>query len=73
MIEFDEKYVFTFHKLTKSWAGGKPPLSVQFCVYQQNPEFCVAQAIESYLQVTQAWQNKNCQKQFLLSTLAPYQ
>ena len=31
------------------------------------------QAIKPYLQVTQAWWNKNSQKQPLLSTLAPYQ
>ena len=73
MIEFEDKYVFKFHKLTKSWRKGRPPLSVEFCAYQQNPKLCVVQAIKSYLQVTQAWRNKNGQKQLLLSTLAPHQ
>ena len=73
MIKFEDKYVFTFHKLTKSWWKCKPPLSVEFCAYQQNPKLCVVQAIKSYLQVTQAWRNKNGQKQLLLSTLAPHQ
>ena len=72
-IEFEDKYVFTFHKLTKSWWKCKPPLSVEFCAYQQNPKLCVVQAIKSYLQVTQAWRNKNGQKQLLLSTLVPHQ
>ena len=67
MIEFEDKYVFTFYKLTKSWRKGTPPLSVEFCAYQQNPKLCVVQAIKSYLQVTQAWRNKNGQKQFLFS------
>ena len=73
MVEFEDKYVFKFHKLTKSWRKGRPPLSVEFCAYQQNPKLCVVQAIKSYLQVTQAWRNKNGQKQLLLSTLAPHQ
>ena len=54
IIEFEDKIVFTFHKLTKSCRKGRPPLSVEFCVYRQNPNQCVVQAIKSYLQVTQA-------------------
>ena len=45
MIEFEDKYFFTFHKLTKSWRKGRPPLSVEFCAYQQNPKLCEVQAI----------------------------
>ena len=26
MVEFEDKYVFKFHKLTKSWRKGRPPL-----------------------------------------------
>ena len=73
MIEFEDKYVFPFHKLTKSWRKVRPLLSVEFCAYQQNPKFCVVQAIKSYLQLTQAWRNKNDQKHLFLSTLAPHQ
>ena len=62
MIEFEDKYDFTFHKLTKTSRKGRPPLSVEFCAYQQNPKLCVVQAIKSYLQVTQARWNKNGQK-----------
>ena len=73
MVEFEDKYVFKFYKLTKSWKKGRPPLSVEFCAYQQNPELCVVQAIKSYLQITKSWRNKNEQKQLLLNTLAPHQ
>ena len=59
MIEFEDKYVFKFHKLTKSWRKGRPPLSVEFCAYQQNPKLCVVQAIKP--------------SQLLLRTLAPHQ
>ena len=45
----------------------------KFCAFQQNPKLCVVQAIKSDLPVTQAWRNKNGQKQLLLSTLAPHQ
>ena len=56
MAGFEYKFVCKFHKLTKSWRKGRPPLSVEFCAYQQNPKLCVVQAIKLYLQVTQAWQ-----------------
>ena len=71
MVEYEDKYAVTFHKLIKSWRKGSPLLSVEFCVCQQNPKLCVVQAIKSYLQVTQAGRNKNDKKQFLLNTLAP--
>ena len=73
MIEFEDKYVFIFHKLSKSWRKARPPLSVECCAYQQNPKLSVVQAIKSYLQVMQAWRNKNGQKQLLLGTLVPHQ
>ena len=56
MAGFEYKFVCKFHKLIKSWRKGRPPLSVEFCAYQQNPKLCVVQAIKLYLQVTQAWQ-----------------
>ena len=73
MVEFEDKYVFKFHKLSKSQRKGRPPLSVEFCAYQKNQKFCVVQAIKSYLQATQAWRHKNGQKQLLLNTSAPHQ
>ena len=73
MIEFEDKIVFAFHKLTKSWGKGRPPLSVEFYAYRQHPNFCVEQAIKWCLQVTQAWWNKNGQKQLLLSTWVTHQ
>ena len=39
MIEFEDKYLFTFHKLTESWRKGRHPLSVEFCAYQQIQNF----------------------------------
>ena len=54
MIESEDKYVFTFHKLTKGWRKGRPPLSLKFCACQQNSKLCVVEAIKSYLQVAQA-------------------
>ena len=73
MVELEDKYVFKFHKLTKIWRKGRPPLSVEFCASQQNPKLCIAQAIKSYLQATKVGRNKNGQKQLLLSTLPSYQ
>ena len=66
-------FFLKLHKLAKSWREGRPPLSVEFCANQQNPKLYVVQALKSYLQVTQAWWNKNDQKKLILSTLVPYQ
>ena len=33
MVEFEDKYVSEFHKLTKSLRKGSPCLSVEFCAY----------------------------------------
>ena len=46
MIEFEDKYVFTFYKLTKSWSTSRPPLSVECCAYNQNTKLCIVQAIK---------------------------
>ena len=51
MLEFEEKYVFTFDKLTKYWRKGRPPFSIEFCTYRQNPKLCAVQALKSYLQL----------------------
>ena len=72
MIEFEDKYVFTFYKLTKSWRTSRPPLSVECCAYHQNTKLRIVQAIKSYLLLTRPRRNKNGQKQ-LLSALAPHQ
>ena len=40
MIKLDDKYIFTFDKLTKSWRKGRPMLSVQLLTYLQNPKLC---------------------------------
>ena len=45
MVKLDDKYIFTFDKLTKSWRKERPMLSVQLLTYPQNPKLCVAQAL----------------------------
>ena len=46
IVKYENKYVFTFHKLNKSWRKGRPPLSVEFCTYQHNPKLSVVEAIK---------------------------
>ena len=73
MVELENKYVFTFDKLTKRWRKGKPPLSVEFFGFPKNPKLCVVTAIKDYLQVTKRWRPENGPKQLLLSTIEPHQ
>ena len=59
MIKTHDKYIFTFDKLTKSWREGKPPPSVEFCAYPQQPKLCVVETIQYYLQISKKWRNKD--------------
>ena len=45
MVKLDDKYIFTFDKLTKSWRKERPLLFVQLSTYPQNTKLCVAQAL----------------------------
>ena len=44
IVKYENKYVFTFHKLNKSWRKGRPPLSVECCTYHQ--KLSVVEAIK---------------------------
>ena len=72
MVELDDKYIFTFDKLTKSWRQGQPPLCVEFSAYSKNPKLCVVQTIRFYLKITHKWR-KNDKTQLLLGTIEPHQ
>ena len=40
IIEFQDKNVFTFHKLTKSWRKDRPPLSAILCLPAKSKILC---------------------------------
>ena len=73
MFKLDDKYIFTFGKLIKSWRKRRTPFFVKFSAYPENPKLCVVQAINSYLQLSQKWRDKNIKKQLHLNRIESHQ
>ena len=73
MFKLDDKYIFTFGKLIKSWRKRRTALSVKFSADSEIPKLCVVQVINSYLQLSQMWRDKNIKKQLLLSRTESHQ
>ena len=55
MVKLEDAYIFTFHKLHKSWWKGKAPPKLYFCKYQKDQELCVVSALDEYLKRTKMW------------------
>ena len=48
MVKSDNAYIFTFHKLHKSWRMGKGKLKLYFYKYPKDQELCVVSALNEY-------------------------
>ena len=57
MCKNDEKYVFFFHKLHKSWKQGCTPPEVTYFAYPQDKTLCVVEPLNSYIQATGSFRN----------------
>ena len=69
MLKLDDKYIFALGKLIKSCRKRIAPFSVKFSAYPENPKLFAVQSINSYLQLSQKWRDKNVKKQLLLSRI----
>ena len=66
------KFVFTFHKLYKSWKYGKTSPRLEFCEYTKDRDIYVATTLNEYIKRTyQGRAEKRC-SQSLLSFIQPY-
>ena len=52
MVKLEDTYVFTFHKLHKSWIKFEAPPKLYFCKYPKDQEMCVVSALIEYLKRT---------------------
>ena len=49
MARTENKYSFSFNKLSKSWRQGQKPPVVDFCNYSDDKDLCVVTALEEYI------------------------
>ena len=71
MTKSEEKYVFTFDKLFKSWHRGDPPPSIEYTAFPSNRKLCVVTTLDYYLKISNGWRN-NEKNQLLLSFVQPH-
>ena len=67
MLRPEGKFVFTFHKLNKSWKCGKAPPSLEFCEYTEDRDLCVVTALNEYINRTFQRRAERRRSQLLLS------
>ena len=72
MVMSDDAYIFTFHKLRKSWRKGKAPPKLYFYKYPKDHELCVVSALNEYLKRTETWRSNGDKFQLLLSYIRPH-
>ena len=49
MLRPEGNFVFTFHKLHKSWKYRKAPPSLKFCEYTEERDICVVTTLNEYI------------------------
>ena len=67
MVKSEDSYIFTFHKLHKSWRKGKAPPKLYFYKYPKDQELCVVSAVNEHLKRTETWRRSGDKCQLLLS------
>ena len=72
MAKTENKYSFTFNKLSKSRKQGKKPPVVEFCVYSDDKDLCVVTALDEYILPSSEWRKESNQTQLLLGKIGPY-
>ena len=70
MARTENKYSFSFNKLSKSWLQ-KPPV-MEFCGYSDDKDFCVVAALDQYILRSSEWSKESNQTQLLLGTIMSY-
>ena len=72
MVKLEDTYIFTFHKLHKSWRKGKAPPKLYFYKYPKDQELCVVSALNDHLKRTETWRANGDKFQLLLSYIKPH-
>ena len=71
MLRPEGKFVFTFHKLHKSWKYRKAPPSFEFYEYTEDRDLCVVITLNEYIKPTYQRRAEKGRSQLLLSFIQP--
>ena len=72
MVKSEDTYIFTFHKLHKSWKKGKASSKQYFYKYPKDQELCVGSALNEYLNCTETWRTNRNKFQLILTYIKPH-
>ena len=72
MLRQEGKFVFTFHKLHKSWKYGKAPPSFEFCKYTEYSDLYMVTTFSGYIKRTYQRRAEKRHSKLLLSFIQPY-
>ena len=72
MVKSNDAYIFTFHKLHKSWRKSKALPKLYFYTYPKDQELCVVSALNEYLKRTETWRTDEDKFQLFLSYINPH-
>ena len=67
MVKSEDAYIFTFHKLHKSWRKGKAPPKLYFYKRPKDQELFAVSALNECLKRTKTWRTNGDKFQLLLS------
>ena len=68
MLRTEGKFIFTLHKLHKSWKYGKVSQSLEFCEYTEDRDHCVVTTLNEYIEHTYQW----CTEKKMLSVTVEF-
>ena len=61
MARTENKYYFSFNKLSKSWRQGKKLPVVEFCGYSDDKDLCIATVFDEYILRSSEWRKESNQ------------
>ena len=67
----EEKVVFYFPKLLKTWKKGGTPPKLEIFAFEKDTDLCVIQTLKLYLDRSQEWRDEK-KTQLLLGTNKPH-
>ena len=67
----EEKVVFYFPKLLKTWKKGGAPPKLEIFAFEKDTDLCVIQTLKLYLDRSQEWRDEK-KTQLLLGTNKPH-
>ena len=68
----EEKYIFSFNKLTKVCRRSKSQPTLSFHEFEQDKSLCVVSLLDTYIERSKAWRQDQQKGQLLLSFVKPH-